>query len=93
MKVIIEMLLKAAVVGMGHWGKTLLNNFSNNSEIDVCAVCDRNKDNLTYVEENFPSISIYTQSDDIFLDRSIDIVVIATQAESHFELTMKSLNH
>ena len=38
MKVIIEMLLKAAVVGMGHWGKTLLNNFSNNSEIDVYAV-------------------------------------------------------
>lgn len=83
----------AAIIGYGYWGPILLRNFNANRNIKVKIVCDRNLDKLDNVVEISPNIRISTDSDDVFCDQSIDIVVIATQATCHYELTRKALLH
>jgi predicted dehydrogenase len=86
-------MFNVAIIGLGYWGKILLKVFSNNTDINIYAVCDRNEKNLAYVEEFYSDIALYDNTGDIFLDQNIDIMVIATQAKSHFELTLKALNY
>jgi len=77
-----------AVVGAGYWGKNLIRNFH---ELGVLkTVCDRNTDLLT--KANFPWEAIATWALDVVMnDSEIEGVVIATPAETHYELASEVL--
>ena len=85
------MMLNVAVIGCGYWGPNLVRNFSSLSECEVVIICDANNDRLAHMKKLYPNIKATTEIEDIFEDKNIDAVVIATPVSSHYELAKKCL--
>lgn len=81
------------IIGYGYWGPILLRNFLNHEGFNVKWVCDRNKERRKSAKVQFDSIQVTDSTTDLLLDKSIDVVVIATQASTHFTLCREALLH
>ena len=75
-----------AIVGIGKWGKNLINEFSKNSNIIMCQSTG-NKKNIEWVNKNFPNIQHTKNFEDILNNKLIDAVVIASPIKTHFFLS------
>ena len=84
--------LKVVVIGTGRWG---LNHVRTAREIlgkKFNLVCDAFETNKGKIREISPDISIEKDPAKIAADKSIDAVIIATPAETHFEIAKLMLN-
>ena len=80
-----------ALIGHGYWGKNLLRVMNSIKGINVKYVCDFDDKNLELAKEKFPN-SIFTKNtSDLFNDKDLDAIVIATPIDSHFELGKKAM--
>ncbi|HQH06034.1 MAG TPA: Gfo/Idh/MocA family oxidoreductase [Smithellaceae bacterium] len=78
-----------AVIGAGHWGKNLIRNFS---ELDVLAsVSDKSSAARKEVHDLYPTVDIFSSLKDVLLQPTVEAVVIATPAETHFILAREAL--
>ena len=78
-----------AVIGSGYWGKNLVRNFN---ELGVLhTICDNNLATLRCFKEKYPDKNFQTSIEVVLQNPDIDAVVIATPAETHFELAKKAL--
>ena len=84
-------MLSVAVIGCGYWGPNLVRNFNSLSECDVTTVCDACDDRLAHMQKLYPHLKTVSDADEIFNDKTIDAVAIATPVNHHYELAMKSL--
>jgi predicted dehydrogenase len=84
-------MLNVAVIGCGYWGPNLVRNFNSLSECDVTTVCDACDDRLVHMQKLYPHLKKVADADEIFSDKTIDAVAIATPVHLHYELAMKSL--
>ena len=82
-------MIKVAVVGSGYWGKNLVRNFN---ELGVLhTICDNNIATLRSFQKQYPDKKLQTSFKAVLLNRAIDAVVIATPAETHFDLVREAL--
>jgi len=81
---------KIGIIGMGKWGKNLIREFSNFVEISKC-VTTGNKDNINWIQKNFPNTQCSKNISDLLDDNSIDAIIIATPINTHYELAKKAL--
>lgn len=78
------------VVGSGNWGKNLVKNYY---ELDsLYGVCESDKAKQEELKNKYPNIKIWSNYDELLEDKSVNGIVIATPAQTHFELAEKSLN-
>ncbi len=84
-------LINVAQIGCGYWGPNLLRNFVANKQCNVKTVIDISQERRDFVKRFYPDVRVIDDDREVFNDASIDAVVIATPAATHFELTMKSL--
>ncbi len=84
-------MLKIGVIGYGYWGPNLVRNFFSNTSCEVVAVADLKPARLASLKKQYPSISVTANPPSIIKDYSIEAVVIATPAVSHFSLAKKAL--
>jgi len=84
--------LNIAVVGAGYWGKNLVRNFATAPRCRLKYVCDLNEELLLRQKKNFPFIETTTNVNDVLDDGEVEAVVVATEAENHFELAKKVLD-
>ena len=77
-----------AVVGCGYWGKNLVRNFAQLGALQL--VCDGAEAGRKLAAEIAPHAEIVTEVDEV-LTAPLDGVVIATPAETHYELTRQAL--
>ncbi|HKK12845.1 MAG TPA: Gfo/Idh/MocA family oxidoreductase, partial [Flavobacteriaceae bacterium] len=82
-------MINVAVVGSGYWGKNLVRNFNELSALHT--ICDSNPETLRCFKEKYPDKEFQTSLEIVLQNPDIDAVVIATPAETHFELTKKTL--
>jgi len=81
--------MNICVVGCGRWGK---NHVKNHYELgSLYAVCDGSQQIRENIKENYQDIVIYNDFSEVLSDKNIDGIVIATPAQTHFELAQKSL--
>jgi predicted dehydrogenase len=80
-----------AQFGCGYWGPNLLRNFSTVSGCHVRYVVDSSADRRVFVEHNFPQVQAVASSESALKDPSVTAVVIATPAETHFQLAKQAL--
>jgi len=80
-----------AVVGSGYWGKNLVRNIHDLGVL--AAICDRDPQVLAKFQEMHQGIPVIQDIDRLFGDVSppIDAVVLATPAETHYDLAKRSL--
>jgi len=80
-----------AQFGCGYWGPNLLRNFSTISGCQVRYVVDSSADRRAFVKSNFPQVEAVPSSESVLEDPSVVAVVIATPAETHFQLAKQAL--
>jgi predicted dehydrogenase len=86
-------MLNVAQIGVGYWGPNLLRNLVVNKECTVKVVADLAKERREYVKSLYPGIEVTCDVEKIMEDPSIHAVVIATPAQTHFDLTIQVLEH
>ncbi len=83
--------VRVAVVGAGHWGPNLINNFERGLRSSVAWVVDRDAARLERVRERFPSVQTTSDFGVALADADVDALVIATPTSTHFELARAAL--
>ncbi len=83
--------VRVAVVGAGHWGPNLINNFQNSRRSQVSWVVDRDQARLERVRERFPDVQTTDDFDRVVRDDGVDAMVIATPTSTHFDLAHAAL--
>jgi len=81
---------KVAVIGTGYWGKNLVRNYHAMGVLEV--LCDKDEDTLRRFEKQYPGLETCPSMDEVLLQKDVTAVVIATPAETHFELARRALN-
>jgi len=80
-----------AQIGCGYWGPNLLRNFSTLQNCHVKYLVDISEERRAFVERNFPATKAISDLDTVWQDPEVVGVIIATPADSHFELARKAL--
>lgn len=78
-----------AVIGAGYWGVNLIRNFKALNALTHICETDIERHHKLRIE--YPQVTFESQFDQILVDQNIAGVVIATPAETHFELAQKAL--
>lgn len=77
-----------AVIGCGYWGKNLVRNFSKLEALALC--CDTTEAGRATAAELVPGTAVVSEIGEA-LAANVDGVVIATPAETHYELARAAL--
>ena len=84
--------IKAGLIGFGRMGEFYLNEMKMSEEWDVVYICDISKASRDYARTVSPEgTRIVSDSDIIFSDNDIDVVVLSTLANSRKELISKAI--
>jgi len=83
--------LRVAVVGCGHWGPNLVRNFAHLPTSTVAAICDLDPAKLSRSLRLAPNARTVTDYRELIERSSIDAVVIATAASTHYDIARESL--
>ena len=78
-----------AVIGSGYWGKNLVRNYHQLGALK--AICDRNDLVLDQFKKQYPDVDTCTDLNEVLLNNEVEGVVIATPAETHFDIAQKVL--
>jgi predicted dehydrogenase len=82
------MIPQIAVIGCGYWGKNLVRNFAQLGALRL--VCDAAEVGRQLAAEIAPHARIVTDVSDV-MAADVHAVVIATPAETHYDLTRQAL--
>jgi len=80
-----------AVVGTGYWGKNHVRNFYELGALR--SICDIDRVTLKKITQVYQDIHYTSEFKKILQDSEIQGIVIATQAETHYDLALQALNH
>ena len=78
-----------AVVGAGYWGKNLIRNFFELGALK--AICDTQQNLRKSYQSQYPTVSFTNSFSKLLFDSSLKGIVIATPAETHFNLAKQAL--
>lgn len=80
---------RVAVIGAGYWGINHVRNFYELGALGL--VCDTSAPSIARIKENFPDARIEDRVEAALDDPSIRGVVIATPAETHYQLARRCI--
>ncbi len=81
--------LSIAVVGSGYWGKNLVRNYHDLGVLGL--ICDKRRSVLDDFSAQYPDIDTCMALSEVLGRTDIDGVVLATPAETHFNLAREVL--
>jgi len=84
-------MLNVAQIGVGYWGPNLLRNLISNKRCQVTRVADLSAERRDYVKGLYPAVNVTDDADQIFEDKEVEAIVIATPVATHFDLAAKAL--
>ncbi len=85
--------INIGIIGCGHWGPNYVRNLSQINDVSVKYACDIHKGRLKLIKSHHPEIITTLNYQEILDDKTIDAVVVATNASSHYALVKDSLLH
>ena len=81
-----------AQFGVGYWGPNLLRNLVAENRCEVVGVAELSSERRTFVQQKFPGVPVVESHEELLARTDIDAVVIATPANTHFDIAMQALN-
>ena len=78
-----------AVIGSGYWGKNLVRNYHQIGALKL--ICDRNETLIERFRQDYADIEVCYAFNDVLSHPNIKAVVIATPAETHYNLAREAL--
>lgn len=85
-------ILKVGIIGLGV-GAYHLENYMKNINCEVHSVCDFDKKKLILYKKKYRNISFYENVEDIFNNKKLDIISIASYDNFHYEQIVRSINN
>lgn len=82
-------MVKIAVIGAGYWGKNLVRNFYELGALKT--VCDKHQELKLQYLTKYPEINFIEDFQAVIEDKTIEAIVIATPAETHYDLVRQAL--
>jgi len=79
-----------AVIGSGYWGKNLVRNFHQLGALKI--ICDKNETTVNQLKRQYTDIEACSDLEEVLCHEDIRAVVVATPAETHFEVVHKALS-
>jgi predicted dehydrogenase len=83
--------IKVAVIGLGAWGREIVNTLGRVPEADLAVICDTYKASLTRTASAAPGAAQTADYKTILEDKDIKAVVIATPTFQHKEVALAAL--
>jgi len=83
--------INIAQIGVGYWGPNLLRNLIANKDCNVTTVVDLADERRDFIRGLYPSVNVTADTQQTFDDPSVDALVIATPAATHFDLAISAL--
>src|SRR3989440_10965368 len=78
--------LRVAVIGAGYWGPNLVRNLNEAPGAEPVAVADLSQERLDAIHKRFPAVRVTTDHTELFDDKNVDAVAIATPVGTHRRL-------
>jgi predicted dehydrogenase len=86
-----EKKIKVGIIGCGYWGPNLIRNFNNNPNCEIKCISDLRPGRLEFINSLYPGIKTSADPADVYDDKDIDAVVIATPVSTHKDLGVRSM--
>ena len=83
--------IKLAVIGAGRWGFNHVKTAASILEASNIVVCDSSNESINKVEAFNPKIAVTNNIETIICDKSINAVILASPAETHYSLAKSIL--
>jgi hypothetical protein len=80
---------RVAVIGSGFWGKNLIRNHHEIGSLKL--ICDKNENVLEGFKKQYADVDTCLAVNEVYSDRRIEGVVIATPAETHYAIACEAL--
>ena len=84
-------LIRFGVIGYGYWGPNLVRNIAETKGAQVAMVSDLRPERLALVQRRYPYIDVTADCRELVSDPRVDVVVISTPVDTHFDLAMQAL--
>lgn len=84
--------LKIGVIGYGYWGPKLVRNLLSCKRTEISAIYDSSRSARRRAINDYPSIKVVSDCDDILSSSAIDVVAIVTPVSTHFDIAKKALS-
>jgi predicted dehydrogenase len=82
---------RVAVVGLGYWGPNLMRVISEQPDVELAWICDRDHERLQQFRRRYSSAHATTHFSRVLADPDVDAVLIATPVHTHYDLALQSL--
>jgi predicted dehydrogenase len=83
--------VKVAVIGLGAWGREILNTLAVTPEADIAAICDTYPAALKRSSSLAPKAAQVTDYQAVLTNKDIQAVIIATPTFTHKEIALAAL--
>ncbi|MEA3359899.1 MAG: Gfo/Idh/MocA family oxidoreductase [Thermodesulfobacteriota bacterium] len=84
-------MIKIGLIGYGYWGPNLARNFDANPDLELAIICDFSPDRLEKAGMLYPQTTLTKNPEDIFKNKNLDAVAVATPVSTHFDLAKNAL--
>lgn len=84
-------MIKIGIIGCGHWGPNYIRCFKKLSGCEVVVACDLKEECFKRVKEIDPNIDCARQYQDFLKGNTVDAVVVATPARTHYQIVKDCL--
>lgn len=84
-------MIGAAVIGMGYWGPNLARNFATADGAQLVMLCDKDRRRLEKISRQYPAAQVTDQVAEVFENKKVDLVAIATPVHTHYQLARQAL--
>lgn len=84
-------MINCGLLGFGYWGPNIARSLGRLGNAKLVAICDLSKNKLKEAKILYPQAKVTNNPDEIIKDPDIDAIIIATPANTHFELAKKAL--
>lgn len=84
-------MIQCAVIGYGYWGPNIVRSIAKLSGVRLAAVCDMDPRRLQEAKSLYPGAKAVNDLDRILESASIDALIVATPARTHFAVASQAL--
>lgn len=83
-------MLNLAIVGLGYWGPNFARVIEESSKANLLWCCDLSRDSLLRIRSKNQNVKITTNLNDVLNDKTVDAVIVAVPAKSHYKVAKKA---
>jgi predicted dehydrogenase len=78
--------VKIALLGYGYWGSKIARSILQSNLVSLAAIVEQNNSAKNQAAKECPGVSLHSDLNEIIKSHSVDGIIVATPAGSHFEI-------